>query len=88
MIAEITRTTEYAQEPHNAPKIQNIALEKACKMGTMFKDSEGHHSCCYQMGGIQVSLPVSHLLLQHLYLAPVYVTACDLEKSFTFDNKV
>jgi len=42
-----------------------------------------------------VSLPVSGLLLQHLYLAqfPTYyhfsgVTACDLEKSFIFDNKV
>jgi len=43
----------------------------------------------------RVSPPVSGPLLQHLYLAPFpmyyhfsYVTTCDLEKSFTFDNNV
>jgi len=49
-------------------------------------DTQGHHSCCYSTGLV----PVSGLLLQHLYLAPfpryyhfpVHVTACDLEKSF------
>jgi len=66
----------------------------------IFKDTQGHHNCCYYIDRIvQISLPVNGLAgvttslsvtfskILPLFQLP-YMTACDLEKSFTFDNKV
>jgi len=54
--------------PHNALRIRNIALKKACNSGLTFKDTQGHHNYCYKISRIQVSLLASGLLLEHLYL--------------------
>jgi len=69
-----TRNSADAQGLRDAPQIQNIALQNACNRATI----QGH------------SRSVSGLLLQHLYLALdiTTLTAWDLEKSFTFDNKI
>jgi len=79
----------------DALQLRNIALDTACNRGITFKDTQGHYNCCYYTGCIRVSLLVIGLFLQDLYVVPflkyttfpVYVTACDLEKSFTSDNK-
>jgi len=42
-------------------KIRNIALEKVCNRGMIFKDTQCHYNYCYQVGRIRVSLPVSGL---------------------------
>jgi len=40
-------TEEEAEGPRDAPQIRNIALENACNRGMIFKDTQGHYSCCY-----------------------------------------
>jgi len=70
-------------------------LKRLAMGGVTFKDTQGHYNLL-DRPYTSISRNVSGLLLQ-LYLAPfatpryyhlpVYVTACDLEKSFTFDNK-
>jgi len=64
---------------HKATQIQNIA-----HLGKLFSSTLGRHNCCYYIGDI--SLPLSVLLLQHLYLAlfpryyqfAMYVTTSDI----------
>jgi len=66
-----TRSSAGAKGPRDGPpQIRNIAVEKACNREMTYKDTQGHYNCCYSTGRIQVSLAVSGLLLQHLYLAP------------------
>jgi len=42
-----TRSSADAKAPHDVPLIQNIALVKACDRRMTFKDTQGHHNCCY-----------------------------------------
>jgi len=70
-----------------------MPFEKDCNLRMTSKYSQGHRNYCCNIE--RMSHFVRGLLLQYLQLAPfprysdIYsVTACDLEKSFSFDNKV
>jgi len=43
----VTRSSTDAEEPHDVSEAQNVALEKACNRGMIYKDIQGHYNCYY-----------------------------------------
>jgi len=67
---KLTRSSADAEGPHDVTQKYKILHLKRLALEKTFKDTKGHYNCCYQTGHIQESLPVSGLLLKHLYRAP------------------